>query len=160
MSDKKECKIQIPEGYEIDKENSTFERIVFKPISSLTYTDVCKNLFKGGTRYYLTSCANIESVAGGIYYKNESSDPRQLKKIVAINQLFNIAKYYNKDWEPDWNNNDIKYRIIFDYHNGCFIIFKTRDLNHGMPVFKNEEDAQAVIDNPNFRHILNIIFKN
>ncbi len=26
----KELKIQIPEGYEIDKENSTFEKIVFK----------------------------------------------------------------------------------------------------------------------------------
>jgi hypothetical protein len=28
--DKKEIKITIPEGYEIDKENSTFEKIVFK----------------------------------------------------------------------------------------------------------------------------------
>ena len=28
--DTKELKIQIPEGYEIDKENSTFEKIVFK----------------------------------------------------------------------------------------------------------------------------------
>lgn len=27
---KKELKIEIPEGYEIDKENSTFEKIVFK----------------------------------------------------------------------------------------------------------------------------------
>lgn len=26
----KELKIQVPEGYEIDKENSTFENIVFK----------------------------------------------------------------------------------------------------------------------------------
>jgi len=26
----KELKIQTPEGYEIDKENSTFEKIVFK----------------------------------------------------------------------------------------------------------------------------------
>lgn len=28
----KEFKIQMPEGYEIDKENSTFEKIVFKKI--------------------------------------------------------------------------------------------------------------------------------
>ena len=26
----KELKIEVPDGYEIDKENSTFERIVFK----------------------------------------------------------------------------------------------------------------------------------
>ena len=29
----KEVKIQIPEGYEIDKENSTFECIKFKPMN-------------------------------------------------------------------------------------------------------------------------------
>ena len=28
----KEIKIQIPKGYEIDKENSTFECVKFKPI--------------------------------------------------------------------------------------------------------------------------------
>ena len=28
----KEMKIQVPEGYEIDRKNSTFEKIVFKKI--------------------------------------------------------------------------------------------------------------------------------
>ena len=38
----KEVKIQAPEGYEIDKENSTFECIKFKPIKRyITYEDVC-----------------------------------------------------------------------------------------------------------------------
>lgn len=32
--EKKHLKIEIPEGYEIDKENSTFENIVFKPIKT------------------------------------------------------------------------------------------------------------------------------
>lgn len=30
--EEKEFKIQVPEGYEIDKEKSTFECIKFKPI--------------------------------------------------------------------------------------------------------------------------------
>ena len=30
----KEMKIQVPEGYEIDKENSTFEKIVFKKVEN------------------------------------------------------------------------------------------------------------------------------
>lgn len=30
----KELKIEIPDGYEIDRENSTFEKIVFKKIES------------------------------------------------------------------------------------------------------------------------------
>lgn len=33
--EKKHLKIEIPEGYEIDKENSTFENIVFKPIKEV-----------------------------------------------------------------------------------------------------------------------------
>lgn len=33
----KEIKINIPEGYEIDKENSTLEYIKFKPKSSKKY---------------------------------------------------------------------------------------------------------------------------
>lgn len=50
----KEIKINIPEGYEIDKENSTFECIKFKPkkdISNLTYEKVCRRLFPDGVRY-------------------------------------------------------------------------------------------------------------
>lgn len=32
---KKEIKIKVPEGYEIDKENSTFKCIKFKPIKKI-----------------------------------------------------------------------------------------------------------------------------
>ena len=32
--------------------------------------------------------------------------------------------------------------------------------NVGTIVFKHKEDAQAVIDNPNFREILDVIYKN
>lgn len=38
-----EFKIQIPEGMEIDRENSTFECIKFKP-KELTYRDIIKHL--------------------------------------------------------------------------------------------------------------------
>ena len=42
----KEVKIQAPEGYEIDKENSTFECIKFKPIKRyITYRDICNSIF-------------------------------------------------------------------------------------------------------------------
>ena len=33
-------------------------------------------------------------------------------------------------------------------------------IKFGNIIFKNESDAQAVIDNPNFRDILNAIYKN
>ena len=43
----KELKIQAPEGYEIDREESTLDCIKFKPIKKIiTYKDVCNELFK------------------------------------------------------------------------------------------------------------------
>lgn len=45
----KELKVQVPEGYEIDKENSTFECIKFKPIKKdITYEYICNEMFKEG----------------------------------------------------------------------------------------------------------------
>lgn len=76
-----------------------------------------------------------------------------IDKILAISQLMNIAKYYN--W--DWNNQD-EYFIICNRG--------TYKVDHGWTsicsniYFKNKKDAQAVIDNPNFRDILDVVYKN
>ena len=52
--DIKEVKIQVPDGYEIDKENSTFECVKFKPIKKdITYDDICNNLFSEKTMVFL-----------------------------------------------------------------------------------------------------------
>lgn len=51
----KEIKINVPEGYEIDKENSTFECIKFKSkedISNLTYEWVMDSSSIGGTKVF------------------------------------------------------------------------------------------------------------
>lgn len=91
----KELKIQAPKGYEIDKENSTFERIIFKPTKKdITYGDVCNNIF------------NIRNKDTG-------------------------DVYHLKGW---------LYGLIV--------------------LFNKKEDAQAVIDNPNFREILDTIYKD
>lgn len=42
--DKLNIKINIPEGYEIDKEKSTFENIVLKPVK-IDYVFVSQELF-------------------------------------------------------------------------------------------------------------------
>lgn len=43
----KEFVVNIPEGYEIDKEKSTFERIIFKKIESTRWRDDEKQLISG-----------------------------------------------------------------------------------------------------------------
>lgn len=55
----KELKIIPPIGYEIDRQKSTFEKIIFKkiPENPKTWEDYC-SLMKGKTVYY-TNCNNI-----------------------------------------------------------------------------------------------------
>lgn len=51
---KKEVKIEIPEGYEIDKENSTFEKIVFKEVKcKYTKELIYPNFINSTSDYYL-----------------------------------------------------------------------------------------------------------
>ena len=132
--------IDIPEGMEIDLENSDLAKGIVKfKKKDITYDDI------------LQECPTNFS---GLRVRNHCLD-----KILAISQLMNIAKYYNGDWEPNWSDPSVyKYFIIcagdiykVDYN--CISICSNI-------YFKNKKDAQAVIDNPNFRSILDSIYKN
>ena len=132
--------IDIPEGMEIDLENSNLAKGIVKfKKKYITYGDI------------LQECPTNFS---GLRVRNHCID-----KILAISKLMNIAKYYNGDWEPDWNNQD-EYKYFIICNRGTYKV------DHGWTsicsniYFKNKKDAQAVIDNPNFRDILDKIYKN
>ena len=154
--------IDIPEGYEIDKENSTFECIKFKPIEKyLTYKEVAEKLNKD-TCFFIAK-GEIQSYAQYASYDNPgvANSYRQIEKILAINQLMNIAKYYNGDWKPNWSNSkENKFCIKFDYHKDRLYVDYNNSIGAGDVFFKNSEDARTVINNPNFRDILDTIYKN
>lgn len=92
-----------------------------------------------------------------------SSDTKALK---AIAQLMNIAKYYNGDWNYNANSDECGYMIAYDKTTTEICGYQVININadtdmyFGNVMFKNEADAQYVIDNPNFRAILNAIYKN
>lgn len=159
----KEIKIKVPEGYEIDEENSTFECIKFKSINKeLTYEDVAERLFDGtGSYFYITSNGGVLPLAG-IEDKNDKTNAtskKQLKRLLALNQLFNIAEYYNRKNPKEekkihcinYDKRNLKY-FIQDYTSSIVV----RGL---VPIFNNKEDAQAVINNPYFKEILDLIYK-
>ena len=77
-----------------------------------------------------------------------------------INKLMNIARYYNKDWEPDWDSFASKFSISFNHTSRKYIVDSSDSRISGNVLFERPEDAQAVIDNPNFRDILDTIYKN
>lgn len=133
--------INIPIGMEIDVENSDLKAgaIMFKK-KLINYNDVWSTI--------ITKSVSSEVE---LSVKNQN-------KLAAINKLMNIASYYNGDWKPDWKNSgEYKYNIM---RTGAYGITISSIYNEGAVYFKNKEDAQAVIDNPNFKNILDEIYKN
>lgn len=156
----KELKIQAPEGYEIDKETSTFECIKFKPIKKdITYEDVCNTLFKNNTGYFIDQYGEINFYNIGInrFDANNAPNGRQLKRLLALNQLLNIATYYNSRVKES----DGLYMISYIKFYDLYCVSTSTPYATGITaLFNREEDAQAVIDNPNFRKILDTIYKD
>ena len=157
----KELKIEIPKGYEIDKDNSTFECIRFKLIKKdIIYKDVHNSMLKTGYHtdnrgkiMYITKYPNAAKID-----KNNATNEKQLKRLLALNQLLNIAKYYNKKHSDNTNPCTIVYCNQTKKYNPTFT---DNVYTYGVRAFFNsEEDAQAVIDNPNFQEILDTIYKD
>ena len=157
----KEFKVQVPEGYEIDREKSTLDCIKFKPIKkNITYKDVSNELFSNKHYYYTDSGGNTQWIqTDDIEDANNATNEKQLEKILALNQLLNIAKYYNKN-TPEFN---LRYRICYDSTDSCYKAITYASYQYVLGIvalFNDKEDAQAVIDNPNFREILDTIYKS
>ena len=164
----KEVKIQAPEGYEIDKENSTFECVKFKPLKKdITYQNVGEKIFSNNVFYinykgeieYYNQKDYPEDYDGHYYDKNNATNRKQLEKLLALNQLLNIAEYYNSRNRIIKSSNMyiISYSTFMDEYQVCG---NSSKVIFGVEVcFNNKEDAQAVIDNPNFREILDTIYK-
>ena len=140
--------IECPEGYSIDVEHSDLSKGIIKfKNDNITLEDIYKNQGKD------TFITNI--VSNNTYTYN---------KISAIATLLDIANYYNKGWKPDFNNKTtykyvIQYNGIENKHTHYSVDYDVC-LNRCCVYFKNQEDAQAVIDNPNFRDILDTIYKD
>lgn len=147
----KEMKIVPPEGYEIDKENSTFECVKFKPIKKdLTYEDVAIKLFCNNHCFHInqrgviTYCEKVFDYVSQM--PNNCTSEKQAGKLLAINKLMNVAKYLNgEDWKPDWDNEDeLKYFI--NKNRAGIYVSRNNCNNFSIVYFKSKEDAQQAIE--------------
>ena len=135
--------INSPYGMKIDVENSDLKTgiIKFKKIG-LRYEDIENSL-------------DLEGNRTGI-----PVDENNAFKLCAIDRLMNISRYYNGDWKPDWSSVENKYYIIYCNRSQCYTTDYITLIDINTVYFKCEKDAQAVIDNPNFREILDAVYKN
>jgi hypothetical protein len=147
----KSVEFDLPNGYVIDKDNSDLDKgiIRFKR-KWLTIEEM----------YKLKPIVACEYVIPYIAINSSSS-----KKIVALANLMDIARYFNGDWNYDANSDECGYMIAYDKTTTEICGYQVININadtdmyFGNVMFKNEADAQYVIDNPNFRDILDNIFK-
>lgn len=135
--------INIPDGMEIDVENCDFNASVIKfKKKELTYEDIKASLKLNENMI----CISV--------------DDNNFAKLSAINRLMCIAKFYNGDWKPNWSSVESKYCILYSNRAQCYITDYRTYFAADTVYFKREKDAQAVIDNPNFREILDAIYNN
>lgn len=143
----KEFKIEIPEGYEVDKENSTFEKIVFKKVEEkLTYEKIADKLFQYEKHYYIAGDGGIMGTSIGWSCPNTAPTKHQLERLLALNKLMNVAYYLNDGWKPNWN--DIEQEKFYIYYSN---VSKTIEIdyncvcNSGEVYFKSRELAGQAI---------------
>ncbi len=104
----KDLKITPPEGYEIDKEASTFEHIVFKPIQKqLPKSWEELDEIKG---WYVDTGSGIEDKQVGTYRHNRNVfvTEEQAEAAVALAQLTQLREVYRQGWKPDWKDGSAK----------------------------------------------------
>lgn len=103
----KEIKIIPPEGYEIDKENSTFECVKFRPIQQKRWRDLKKHI-KG---YWITAYSNIRVIDGCKFNPenyNIFATEKQAKSALAMAQLSQIIandeRFGGPVTDEEWGN--------------------------------------------------------
>ena len=143
--------IEIPKGYEIDQDNSTFEKIVFKEIKK----DLPKSWqeLRKIDGYYASSVSCTLNKEEG-YVTNPSNrsifvTKEQAEASIALAQLSQLREVYRQGWRPDWLENKGKWCLLF-YCNR--IVIERWVSNHQFLSFQTKEIAKEFLDN--FRDLI------
>lgn len=115
--EEKVIKIEVPEGFEVDRLKSTFEKIVFKPINK----DVEWETFGKIKGYFLDSSGHILNYENDhTHCNNKNTFPtrEEIEACLALSQLLQWRDKYNgqklSEW-CDWSDgNQIKFVIYYN----------------------------------------------
>ena len=142
-------RINIPSGYTIDIEN----------------TDLANNIIKFKRKWLsLEQLYKLAKESNHVTHRDSIKDFSN-SKLVSLANLMDIARYFNGNWKYRNRGDNDGYMIAYDKTRTeedayqVVHINSDTDMYFGNIMFKNEADAKYVIDNPNFRTILDTIFK-
>ena len=133
----KELKIEVPQGYEIDRQKSTFENIVFKkiPENPKTWEEYC-SLMKGKTVYY-TNCNTI-TVSGFSDAHDKFVNKKRAEQFIALGKLLQLRDYWVK-------RSKFKDAIGIFTWSGGLIVTNNCDINDFALTFPTQEMADKFI---------------
>ena len=152
----KSVEFDLPNGYMIDKDHSDLDKGIIRFKSKWLSLEQMYNMAKA-TNYH-TCLSEIKDSTG-----DKTCTVRE--KLIALANLMDIARYFNGGWEYNVTEEVVGYSIAYykfvekPHYSVCKLDTSVYTY-YGSPVFKNEADAQYVINNPNFRSILDAIFKS
>lgn len=145
---KKVLEIEVPQGYEIDKENSTFEKIVFKKVKErLTYEKIASKLFEYKNHYYIAGDGNIMKTTIDWECPNNAPTEHQLRRLLALNKLMNVAYYLNDGRKLDLNDwKQEKCFIYYDIKTPKIDFGVCRGVINGVICFNSRELAKQAVE--------------
>lgn len=126
----KELKITPPEGYEIDREKSTFEHIVFKEVSK-KFPSKWEDLpiLKG---WYISNDSKVVGVNNGTIEeinKNIWPTKELAEAALALSQLMQLRQAWIGGWKPDFASGDAKY-VIMNYKDKVSADLQSYQVSH------------------------------
>ena len=139
----KELKIEVPNGYEIDREKSTFENIVFKKVENELPKNWCdlkfiKGFFVNGESEIKEINETHDKILAIEGNRNVFPNREEAEACVALAQLCQLRDRYNDGWKPDWDSmSETKYvleisrNIVvknFYNHTKRILAFKTKNI--------------------------------
>jgi hypothetical protein len=144
----KTLNIDIPEGYEIDQENSDLTKgfVAFKKIK-YNFPKSWEDL-KSLTGFFVSETCEIEREVDAKTYitnKNLFANREQADASLALAQLSQLREVYRQGWKPDWNHEKTtKWCINFHKDKVIVDVWYT---THKFLSFQYKEIAQEFLDN-------------
>ena len=135
----KEFKVEIPEGCEIDKEKSTFEKIVFKKKEKVVN---CWKDLENIEGIFIDLDSSLKDWHGIpiLNDRNLFLNEKYAKSALALAQISQLLPYY--DSKVNWNERGIKYCI---YRENDTIAIERREVVYHLLAFNTWEEAERFL---------------
>ena len=150
----KELKIVAPDGYEIDRENSTLERIVFKkkPIAlPKSWEEFCSRHPKQIGESFITNDSSIgRNISSSTRFpstdRNVLPDSDAARQHLALMQLHQLRDYYRQGWVPDWSTATHKWGVLL--MNGNIVVKSSMSTSVFLSFDKEDTAKEFAINFP------------